>query len=281
MRGQYSIRWFALVAAVWLAAPGIAQAAEENWRQRTSMGEVVTTTDIAAEIEFGREVAARILGRYSVYDKPALIKYVNLVGLTLAQNTNRPELEFHFTILNTSDINAYAAPGGYVFITKGALGFMKDEAELAGVLAHEIAHVTEKHVVKELAIKGSDDSATSSIARIVGGSSDSARAAFAQAVDKAVGMLFKDGYKREDEAQADKTAVAVSALAGYDAGGLARYLERISTIKGSAVEVIDRTHPPFGARIAAIKDMMSAEGLGSVEGRKSKERFVEAMKDLK
>ena len=126
------MRTLTLVAALLLAVPGLAPAVEENFRQRTSMGDVVTTTDIAAEIEFGREVAARILGRYSVYDKPALIKYVNLVGLSLAQNTNRPELEFHFSILNSSDINAYAAPGGYVFITKGALELMKDESELAG-----------------------------------------------------------------------------------------------------------------------------------------------------
>jgi predicted Zn-dependent protease len=158
---------------------------------------------------------------------------------------------------------------------------MKDESELAGVLAHEIAHVTEKHVVKELSIKGSDDSATSGIARIVGGSSDSARAAFAQAVDTAVGMLFKDGYKREDEAQADKTAVAVSSLAGYDPGGLGRYLDRISGIKGKTTAVLDRTHPPFAARTAMIKDLMSAEGLDSGEGRKNTERFAESMKDLK
>jgi len=254
---------------------------EDTWRQRPSLSETVTTGDVAAEIEFGREVAARILGRYKTYNNPALVKYVSLVGQSLARSTNRPELEFRFTILDTTEINAYAAPGGYVFLTKGALLLMKDESELAGVLAHEIAHITEKHVVKELNVKGQDDSATSGLARLVGGSSESTRIAFAQAVDKALDILFKDGLKREDEAQADKTAVVISALSGYDSGGLARYLDRISVVKGKTTEVLDKTHPPFNARLALIKETMDSEGMDGSALRTNTERFADATKKLK
>ncbi len=281
MRSSVFLIRTTVIAAVWLASAGITYSADDSWRQRPAVGEVVTTNDVQAEIEFGREVAARILGRYKAYDSPSLVKYVNLVGLSLARNTNRPELEFHFMVLDTSDINAYAAPGGYVFVTKGALQLMKDEAELAGVLAHEITHVTEKQVVKELNIKGSDDSATSGLARLVGGSSESARLAFSQAVDKALDKLFKDGYKREDEAQADKTAVVISSLTGYDASGLARYLERISAVKGKSTEIIDRTHPPFNERIAMIKDTIGKEGIDAGGLKTGKERFAEAIKNLK
>ncbi len=281
MRIQSFFSALTVTAAVCLAAPGLAPAVEENWRQRSSAGEVVTTSDIAAEIEFGREVAARILGRYKPYDNPSLVKYVNLVGATLALNTNRPELEFHFMVLDSTEINAYAAPGGYVFVTKGALQLMKNEAELAGVLAHEIIHITEKHVVKELNIKGSDDSATSGLARLVGGSSESARLAFSQAVDNALGMLFLNGYKRDDEAQADRTAVMISALGGYNSNGLAQYLDRISAVKGKATEIIDRTHPPFEARIALIKDTIEKEGIDTASLKTNKDRFSETIKNLK
>ncbi len=271
----------AAIAATWLAATGVTYAADDNWRQRISAGEVVTAGDVAAEIAFGRAIAARILGRSKAYDDPALIKYVSLVGASLARNTNRPELEFRLTILDTADVNAYAAPGGYIFITKGALRMMKDESELAGVLAHEIAHVTEKHVVKELKIKGTDDSGVSELARLVSGSSESARAAFGQAVDQGLDLIFKGGYKRADEMQADKTAVAISALSGYDPDGLARYLDRISALKEKARDPLDHSHPSFNDRIAQINDAITQDGMDSGELASNKERFAAAIKNLK
>jgi len=194
-----------ITAALLVIVPFQPASAEEDWRRRPSAGDVVEKEDIQAEIAFGREVAARLIGRYRLYDNESVLKYVTLVGRTLTQNTNRPEIEFHFAVLDTPEINAYAAPGGYVFVTKGALEKMQDESELAGVIAHEVAHISEKHVVKELKIKGDESSATAGLARLIGGTSDAARSAFAQAVDKAMDVLLKDGYKREDEVQADRT----------------------------------------------------------------------------
>jgi len=268
-----------IVAA--LALPPVISAEDANWRQRPSVGEGVSTDDISAEIDFGREVSARILGRYKLYENAALTRYVNLVGLSLVQNTNRQELDFHFAILDTDEINAYAAPGGYIFITKNALALVKDEAELAGVLAHEINHVTGKHVVKELNIRGTEDSPVSGFAQLIGGSSESARLAFAQAVDKALDMLFKNGYKREDEVQADRGAVLLCALSGYDPSGLGRYLERIAAAKGKKTEVIDKTHPAIDARVALIKSTMTGEGIDGKTLKTNKERFAEAIKAIK
>lgn len=253
--------------------------AKENWRNRASDEEVVTPGDIAAEISFGRAIAARILGRYQPYDNPALIKYVNLVGATLALNTNRPELEFHMMILDTSEINAYAAPGGYVFITKGALSYMKDESELAGVLAHEIAHIAEKHIVKDLHIKGNDDS--SDLAQLIGGSSGAARAAFGQAVDIGLELIFKDEYKKEDEMQADKVGVDISTLSGYDPTGLARYLSRIKPIKEKIPPPPDSIHPSFDARISKINDLITKEGVNYKVMAKNTNRFSDAMRNFK
>ena len=269
------------LAVLWFAMPVSTWAAGENWRERASSEQVVTSGDVSAEVAFGREIAARILARYKPYDDPALIRYVNLVGLALARNTNRPELNFHFMILDTSEVNAYAAPGGYVFITKGALQLMKDESELAGALAHEISHVAEMHVVKELKIKGTDDSAISGLAQLAGGSTESARAAFSQAVDKGLEMIFKNGYKREDEMQADKTAVSISALSGYDPAGLAKYLNRISAGKEKITDPSDPTHPTFAARISQINDVIATDGIDGVTLATNKERFTASIKGLK
>lgn len=273
----------ALVIASGLISPLSLSAAESDakFRQRASANDEVLTSDIAEEVRFGREVAARIIARFGMYDDPKLTKYVNLVGNVLAMSTNRPEIEFHFAILNTDEINGYAAPGGYIFLTRGALAKMQDESELAGALAHEIGHVVEKHAVKELNIKGQDTSSVSGLAMLIGGSSESARMAFAQAVDKAMDLLFKDGYKREDEIQADRDAVLFCAFSGYAPTGLSRYFERINTIKGKQTEILDKTHPSFNDRIAWINGTVKEEGIDSGNYKTAKDRFAENIKELK
>jgi predicted Zn-dependent protease len=251
----------------------------DSWRERVSAGAEMTAGDVDAEVAFGREIAARILGRYKMLNDPDTIRYVNLVGLALVRNTNRPELAYHFTILDTRDVNAYAAPGGYVFVTAGALRAMRDEAELAGVLAHEIGHITEMHVVKELKIKGTDDSITTGLAQLVGGSSETARAAFSQAIDKGLEMIFKDGYKREDELQADSDAVTLCALSGYDGSGLARYLGRIGGSREKVPDA-DGTHPSLDTRMAQIREAIATNGIDTQSAATSLPRFTAAMKGL-
>lgn len=260
---------------------GSCHAARENWRSRASEDEVITSGDITAEIQFGRAIAARILGRNKAYDNPALVKYVNLVGTSLAMNTNRPELEFHFAILDTDELNAYASPGGYVFITKGALKYMKDESELAGVLAHEVAHISEKHVVKALKIHGADESGTSDLAKLIGGGSDAARAAFGQAVDKGLEMIYKDGYKKDDELQADRSAVSISTLSGYDPAGLSRYLARIKPLKEKVPAPATDDHPSFDLRISGINDEIKKDGISTQSLAKNTVRFASELKNLK
>lgn len=273
----------AFATAAFLFLPPEAPAADQapSGRERLSAVHEVSSSDVEEEVRFGREVAARIIGRYSIYENNALLRYVTLVGQSLVMSTNRPELEYHFAILNTEEINAYAAPGGYVFVTRGAIQKMQNEAELAGVLAHEIAHVAERHIVRELNIRGADNSVTSGLAHAIGGSTDAARVAFTQAIDKAVDILFKNGYKREDETQADKDSVMFCALSGYEPTGLVRYFERIDAVKGKQTSVLDKTHPSYETRISLLKNTISQEGLESKEFKINKKRFDENVKDLK
>lgn len=258
----------------------VAAVADENWRERLSAQDEVTAGDVSAEVVFGRKISAKILGRYKTDGNPALLKYVNLVGLVLARNSGRPELNFHFMVLDTDEINAYAAPGGYVFVTRGALRLMNNESELAGVLAHEIGHVAEMHVVKELKIKGENESVTAGLALLVGGSSESARAAFAQAVDRGLEMIFKEEYKREDEMQSDKDAVILCALSGYEPAALARYLDKVRSIKGEVSDA-GQTHPSYGTRISRINTVISENGIEVDKPVANARRFEIAMKNIK
>src|SRR5687767_7182001 len=102
------------------------------------------------EKQLGAEVSERIRARYGVVQNQAVHRYISLVGTILAQGSTRPNLPWTFVVLDTDGVNAFAAPGGYVHITRGALALIKNEAELAGVLGHEIIHVTEKHTVRAI-----------------------------------------------------------------------------------------------------------------------------------
>ena len=115
------------------------------------------TTDIdeSQEISLGAGISSNLLGAALPLQNQAVQEYVNHVGRWLSLHTERPDLPWHFAVLDDNNVNAFAAPGGYVFITKGLLARMKSEAELAGVLAHEMAHVLKKHHLQAIKKSGS------------------------------------------------------------------------------------------------------------------------------
>ncbi|MDD2897077.1 MAG: M48 family metalloprotease [Desulfuromonadaceae bacterium] len=247
-----------------------------EWRTRLSVTDrdTFSETDLDEEITFGREVSARLLGQFKMSANKKLQKYVNLVGSTLAWNCSRPELVFHFVVIESSEINAYSTPGGYVFITTSVLAKMDNEAELAGVLAHEIAHITERHIVKELSLRGAEQTGLASISALIGGASKTASIAFSQAVDKAVDLLLRDGYKKEDEIQADATAVLLCALSGYDTSGLITFLDKISKVKSG----VGKTYPKYDLRLATLQRAVSEQGIAGVKLAVNSERFAATLK---
>lgn len=249
--------------------------ASSDFRQRLNQGQESFSADddVKAEIVFGRVLAARILGKYAYYENAKLNEYVNKIGKGLAQFSERPEIEFHFAVIDTSAVNAFAAPGGYIFVTKGALMKMDDEAELAAVLAHEIAHVTLRHIVKELNIKGTETSPVSGFAQVLGGGSGAARTIFTQAVDQAADILFKKGLKKQDEYDADRVATLLITNAGYDPTALERYLKKISTDAKDTVTLLD-THPSFADRIRNVDNVLAENQLTDDKQPIVKERFL-------
>lgn len=207
--------------------------------------------DEKKEVEIGSGVASNLLGAAPLVPDANMQKYVNLVGRWIAQQSERPNLEWHFGVLESNDVNAFATPGGYVFITKGLLLKMRSEAELAGVLAHEIGHVLKKHHLKAIQ-KNAQVGLFADALSIAAQSSKSS-----EALNRIVGVgteLYARGLDKEDEFEADRIGVVLAARAGYDPYGLPLVLETLANLnpQDSSLALMFKTHPAPTARLDAL-----------------------------
>ncbi|MDH5182325.1 MAG: M48 family metalloprotease [Gammaproteobacteria bacterium] len=238
------------------------------------------TADIKEEIKVGRKIAATILGQYPLYDKQDINDYISRVGHSLTINYGREELEYYFAILDTDEVNAYASPGGYIFVTRGLMQQLRDESELAAVLAHEIIHVDKKHIVKALNIQGYADSEQRGVVTFIGGIAVSARVAFNQAVESAIHVLFSEGLQQEDEFESDTLALQILYQVGYDPFALERVLDRVSNLDNHETAVVRKTHPSFKERIEKITNDYPQLGITSGHGVKGRIRFKDRTSGL-
>jgi beta-barrel assembly-enhancing protease len=218
------------------------------------------------ETEIGFGIAAVLAGRYPLTRDAGLLEYVNLVGRTVAeQSPRRHEIHFRFGVLETDDVNAFAAPGGFILITRGALAHMEDESVLAGVLAHEIAHVDQKHVLEE--IRRSSMVQTARDEGVLAGR-------LLDQVTELGGSLLFTGLSRSDEMEADSLAVVYAASAGYRPDGLVRFLARVHD--GGAegrLRELTATHPAVDQRQAALRRQLAARGRDPTAGVDGAARF--------
>ena len=223
----------------------------------TARGVVQATTEIdeKQEVQLGQEWGAVLLGAAPLVADPNLQRYVNTVGRWLASHSERPDLNWRFGVLESDNINAFATPGGYIFVTKGLAMRMRSEAELAGVLAHEIAHVVQKHHLKAIQ-KG----AWAKVGANVAGEYLSQRSR--SPVDSAAGQQLLSGIKevmlrgldKDDEFEADRMGVVIAARAGYDPFGLPAVLQLLNTMpQDSTLELLFATHPPPNDRLDALE----------------------------
>jgi predicted Zn-dependent protease len=230
------------------------------------IGQQALPIDPAREREIGFGIAATVAGRYKMIGDDATIGYVNLVGQSVAQQSVRgSEVAFRFGVLDTDDVNAYAAPGGYVLITRGALALMQSEAELAGVLAHEIAHVDQKHIIEAIR-RSSVFVQVRDETQFTGSVLDSI-AAFG------TGVLFT-GLSRGEELEADSLGLIYAAGAGYRTDGLLQFLRHLQAAEGTASQGLREwiaTHPPTADRLAAVERQLGRAG--AVQGADGTARF--------
>jgi predicted Zn-dependent protease len=247
-----------VVALALLASPAWAQFGSLNKAVKQAQkiqGELKISED--EEKQIGADVSAKIRQRFGVVQDPAVHRYVSELGLLLASETSRPKLPWKFIVLDTDGVNAFASPGGYIHITRGALGLIRNEAELAGVLGHEITHVTEKHTVnaieKNKAVQMGADEALKN------------KAAYLNKIaNKAYEMVLENSFNRSDEGEADLKGVALAARLGYAPHGLADFLARLADRnKGQAQKNgLFASHPETLDRIAKINSEIAAKTFG-------------------
>lgn len=197
------------------------------------------------EQSIGAALALQVLARYNgVYDQPELTRYVNLVGRAVALTSDRPNIEYHFAILNHDSINAFATPAGYVFITKGILRQIHNEAELAVVLGHEISHISEKHIL-EVMQRSKQLAGVSEAGLAAAGQNP---AVFKGLMDQIGKKLLDEGLDQNKELDADRIGVIFAARVGYDPNASVVLLQRLRTLKGDD-QAFFKTHPNFSSRI--------------------------------
>jgi beta-barrel assembly-enhancing protease len=215
------------------------------------------------EQAIGEASAAKLVHIFGLYDNPAMQHYVNLVGHAVAGHSSRAgSMKYKFGILDTEAITAFGIPGGYVFITRGALANLQDEAELAGTLAHEVAHVDNRHLEKEIRAKKLTGLATSEAMDQVGN-----RVPFGsmlkEVANEVVTQAVTMSYSRDKEEEADRKGTELAATAGYDANGLRKFLTTIQAAAQADAEAERRlgvwgsTHPPLTERIATLSNVAS------------------------
>jgi beta-barrel assembly-enhancing protease len=215
----------------------------------------------AEEADIGRVVAARILATYPMLTDEKEQKYVTLVGNTVAAYSARPTLEWHFAVIKTPIVNAFSCPGGFIFITSGAMDHIHNEAALAAILGHEVGHVTQKHILKEVkranVMAAGVDLAQSTQAGGQWLSDDMGKKIGQIAYDK----LFNTGLSRRDEDEADRIGVELSEGAGYRASEYVTFLEALEKLEGtSEMKTLTATHPSPESRIATIKPLLKNDG---------------------
>lgn len=217
-----------------------------------------TDIDEPKEIKLGSGIASNLLGAAPLLRNQRVQKYVNSIGRWLALQTERPGLPWQFGVLDDNDVNAFAAPGGYVFITKGLLAQMRSEAELAGVLAHEIAHVLRKHHLQ--AIK--QGARASLFAEFAGQALQQKEAdpAFAKLVSAGT-EVYARGLDKNDEFEADRMGVVIATRAGYDPYGLPAVLQTLQGMNAqdSSLALLFKTHPGLNDRLSLLDRVMSGQ----------------------
>ncbi|MBU1692112.1 MAG: M48 family metalloprotease [Gammaproteobacteria bacterium] len=207
------------------------------------------------ETAIGRQIAGSLLGAAPLVKDPQLQKYINNVGRWVASQSERPDLAWHFGVIESKDINAFAAPGGYIFVTRGLYQLLDNEAELAGVLAHEIGHVIRKHHLKILQQSKLVDLGGKLLAKQVGGD---------EKIHNLIGSgaeIVSRSLDKNAEFEADRIAVVLAARAGYDAFGLPEVLQEIghsATGNSGSVALLFKTHPHPDERLSKLGDAVGS-----------------------
>jgi beta-barrel assembly-enhancing protease len=271
------------IAALMVAAvSGYTVAASFDLNQIFGVGRDTATAikgmDEKEEIEVGREVAGRTLGAAPLVPDPALQAYVNRVGRWVASQTERPDLPWHFGVLDTSTINAFAAPGGYVLITRGLYEILDNESQLAGVLGHEIGHIVRRHHVEVMQKSAGISAAAGGLSAAAQARQRGDRAAWTDSVVGTGAEIFARGLDKSAEFEADQIGVVLAARAGYSPYGLIEVLHKLAVRSSSdeSLGLLFKTHPAPGERLDKIGEALKPRLAQLPAGREPPVRQIAA-----
>ena len=208
------------------------------------------------EAMLGAKTDKEVVAQYGVYDDLRLQGYLQNMGRSMGQLSHRPDLDWRFKVMDTPVVNAFAAPGGYIYVTRGLLAAVNNEAELAGVLGHEIGHVTARHSAQKYSNMMLANLGLSLGQGVLGSYCD----LLGPMLETGAGLLFLK-FSRDDEREADALGVEYASRAGYDAGRMADFfitLERQSSMGGQDAGRLPEffsTHPSPVNREANVRSM--------------------------
>ena len=222
------------------------------------------------EIQLGREITGNLLGAAPLVKDEALQKYVNQVGRWVANQSERPDLPWHFGVIESDDLNAFSAPGGYVLVTKGLYKKLENESQLAGVLGHEIGHVIKKHHLKLLQKSQLIGFGASLLGSKLGKED--------MTIQKVIGNgaeIMARGLDKDAEFEADRIGMTLATRAGYDPFGLSDVLQTIGQTNknDSSVALLYKTHPSPDDRLAKLGDAVGSRLDKIKDGKTLGERF--------
>ncbi len=210
----------------------------------------------SSEINMGKKVDIGVKSQYGIYNDKELNEYVNSVGQSIVPYTHRPKLKYYFTVLDTPVVNAFAAPGGYIYITRGLLALLNSEAELATVLGHELGHVNARHTAKAMT-----RSILFNIGLIVGSALSKDIRKVSPFIAIASKVLFLK-YSRDNEYQADSLGIRYARLARYNSGVMINFfksLRKLEVKSGGGLPNFLSTHPLTVKRIERVKTYLKPE----------------------
>jgi len=239
------------------------------------------------EYFIGRAVSAKIISTYPLLEDEKKTEYLNLVGNIISNNSNRPELigGYHFAILNSPVINAFASPNGVIFVTTGLLDSLDNEDELAAVLAHEVAHINNKDGVSAIEVNRGGGLLTAIMlepfrfaASLLPGHLAGFANVFNDSVDSVNDTVSNKGYSIEQEYNADQSALVYLERSGYDPESLLEYLKKIQSSSITVDSENMSTHPGTGDRITRLEQVDYNIPVENNLIEKRKERFDIALK---
>ncbi|MEM7112152.1 MAG: M48 family metalloprotease [Chloroflexota bacterium] len=217
------------------------------------------------EVEIGRQTDLEIRAQYPVADDPEAMALITDIGWRIVPYSDRPDLPYSFTVLETDEINAFAVPGGYIYVTRGMLNFVGSNDELASVIAHEIAHVGRRHGARRVEVFTAAEFAL----ELITGLSDDMEQVYedraAQIAAHMASQVLFSGWSRTQEFEADEYGVIYLAAAGYEPEAAVSALQRMHDTFdqefGHPVEHLLDTHPPFSDRIRHVQETIAANDL--------------------